>query len=348
MQTLLQHQIDQKTKPLGALGRLEDLALQIGLIQQTTQPQLRQPHLVVFAADHGAALHGVSAYPQEVTWQMVMNFLAGGAAINVFCRQHQINLKVADAGVNFDFDSHPQLINAKIAKGTQPFHLQTAMTENQAQQAMDKGAAIVRQIAQTGCNIIGFGEMGIGNTSAASLLMAFFTDLPLNVCIGTGTGVDEKGLQRKHQVLNQAYELHKHLKVSTKGEQTNGQAKEQNPLAILAAVGGFEIAMLTGAMLQAAKLHMVVLVDGFIASASFLVATIFQPTIRQYAIACHVSAEQGHQKLLEYLGLKPLLQLDMRLGEGTGVAVAYPLLESAVRFLNEMASFESAGVSVSK
>jgi nicotinate-nucleotide--dimethylbenzimidazole phosphoribosyltransferase len=330
-QSLIQHKIDTKTKPLGALGTLENLALQISLIQNTESPTLNQPHLVVFAADHGVALHGVSAYPQEVTWQMVMNFLLGGAAINVFSRQHQLQLLVVDAGVNFDFPPNEKLINAKIAKGTAPFHLQAAMTSTQVQQAMEEGAKIVKKIHEKGCNIIGFGEMGIGNTTSAAMLMSFFMQMPVVDCIGKGTGIDNKGLAAKLKVMLNAYQLHKDL-----------AGKE--PINILAAVGGFEIAMMTGAMLQAAALQMTILVDGFIATASFLVAAAMQPAIKEYAIACHISEEQGHQKMLNFLAMNPLLAINMRLGEGTGVGVAYPLIQSAVNFMNEMASFESAGV----
>ncbi len=326
----IKHKIDTKTKPLGALGRLEEVAQQVALIQQTLSPTLNKPRIVVFAADHGIAKDGVSAYPQEVTFQMVMNFLAGGAAINVFSRQHDIALKVVDAGVNFDFEENPALLNAKIAYGTKSFLRESAMTVEQCGSAIDKGAEVVRNIHKEGCNVIGFGEMGIGNTSSASMLMHAFTGIPLENCIGKGTGVDKAGYEKKLSILNETLERH---------------GVSDDPLQVLSVYGGFEIAMMCGAFLQAAALGMVVLVDGFIASAAFLAATQFTPQVKDYAVFCHKSEEKGHRSMLDYMGVNPLLDMNMRLGEGTGCAVAYPVLQSAVNFFNEMASFESAGVS---
>ena len=326
----INHKIDTKTKPLGALGQLEVIARQVALIQNTLAPELKNPHMLVFAADHGVANDGVSAYPQEVTFQMVMNFLQGGAAINVFSRQHGLNLKVVDAGVNFDFAPNEHLIDAKIAKGTKSFLYEPAMSAEQCELAMDKGAALVDQIADQGCNVVGFGEMGIANTSSAAMLMHVFTGLPLEECIGRGTGLDDDGLNRKLNVLSKALAKH---------------GAEKQPMKALATYGGFEIAMITGAMLQAAARKMVILVDGFIASAAFLTAFKLNPLAKEYAIFCHQSEEKGHYLMLEYLQARPLISLGLRLGEGTGCAVAYPILESAVNFFNEMASFESAGVS---
>lgn len=326
----LQHKIDLKTKPTGALGRLEELALQIGMIQNTVEPSLRQPHILVFAGDHGIAAEGVSAYPQEVTWQMVMNFLNGGAAINVFCRQHGIALKVVDAGVNHTFPKDaPGLIHNKIAPGTANFAQGPAMNVQQAQDSIDGGAMLVNALFARGCNVIGLGEMGIGNTSSAAVLMSLLCGIPLSLCVGRGTGLDDAALQRKLDVLTLAMEK---------------QGWPTTPLKILATYGGFEIAQMVGAILQAAECGMVVLIDGFIACAAFLVAHAMEPAVRDYCIFCHQSREQGHKLLLDHLHVKPLLNLEMRLGEGTGAAVAYPLLVSAVSFLNEMASFESAGV----
>lgn len=326
----IKHKIDTKTKPLGALGRLEEVAQQVALIQQSLSPTLRNPHIVVFAADHGIAKDGVSAYPQEVTFQMVMNFLAGGAAINVFSRQHDIALKVVDAGVNFDFDEHPDLINAKVAHGTRSFLHEKAMNRKDCELAMDRGAEIVRGIYKSGSNVIGFGEMGIGNTSSASMLMHTFTGIALEQCIGKGTGVDEAGYQQKLSILSQALKNHE---------------ISDDPIEVLATYGGFELAMMCGAFLQAATLGMVILVDGFIASAAFLTAMQLQPNVKEYAVFCHQSEEKGHRKMLESMEAEPLLDINMRLGEGTGCAVAYPILQSAVNFFNQMASFESAGVS---
>lgn len=329
----LQAKIDGKTKPLGALGKLEELALHIGMIQQSTKPKLTAPHMLVFAADHGIATQGVSAYPQEVTWQMVMNFIRGGAAINVFCRQHSIQLYVVDAGVNHDFqDDLPGLMHQKVAKGTAPFNLGPAMSMEQASHAIELGAQVVSKVYQAGCNIIGFGEMGIGNTSSASALMSVALDLPVEQCVGRGTGLDDEAVKRKIEVLREGFHV-------------NG--KPPTPLEVLATYGGFEIAQMAGAMLQAVEHRMVVLVDGFICSAAFLMAQQMNSLVRDYAIFCHCSGEKGHRLMLEALEADPLLDLNMRLGEGTGAAVAVPLIQSAVAFLNEMASFEEATVSTS-
>jgi nicotinate-nucleotide--dimethylbenzimidazole phosphoribosyltransferase len=322
--------IDAKTKPPGALGQLEGLALQIGLIQNTLTPVLTRPHVVVFAGDHGVARSGVSAYPPEVTWQMVLNFLRGGAAINVFCRQHDISLYVVDAGVNHDFTAEtPGLLPRKVARGTRNFTEGPAMTPAEVAQCLAHGAAVVDDIARTGCNVIGFGEMGIGNTSAAALLTSLTCGLPLERVTGSGTGLDPEGVGRKTAVLQKALAV-------------NGVPG--TPEGLLAAYGGLEIAQLAGAMLQAARHGMVVLVDGFISTAAYLVAARMAPALREYAVFCHQSGERGHRLALEHLGATPLLDLGMRLGEGTGAAVAYPLVQSAVLFLNQMASFATAGV----
>jgi nicotinate-nucleotide--dimethylbenzimidazole phosphoribosyltransferase len=327
----LEHKINFKTKPQGALGRLEQLAFQIGLIQNTLSPVLSKPVIVVFAGDHGITQEGVSAYPQEVTFQMVMNFLGGGAAINVFCKQHAIDINIVDAGVNYDFPNGlAGLTRYKIGRGTKNFMHEPAMSREELQQCFQAGAKIVKELKEQGSNIIGFGEMGIGNTTSASALMSILCKMPPSECVGTGTGVSDEGLQRKILILEKAISNHE---VST------------DPMTILATFGGFEIAQICGAMLQAAQLGMIVLVDGFISTSAFLVAHALQPNIIGYAVFCHQSGEQGHKKMLDYLSVKPLLHLDMRLGEGTGAAMAYPIVESAVAFLNNMASFESAGVS---
>jgi nicotinate-nucleotide--dimethylbenzimidazole phosphoribosyltransferase len=330
LESALLHKIDQKTKPLGALGMLETLALQVGKIQNSLHPELKNPYILVFAGDHGIARDGVSAYPQEVTYQMVMNFLAGGAAINVFSRQHNIGLKIVDAGVNFNFPPHQELIDYKIAPGTRSFLHEKAMNREQCLEAIAKGAELVEKLHADGCNVIGFGEMGIGNTAAASAIMSKICRLPIEDCVGRGTGVSDEQLQKKTSILREAME--KHLAVC-------------DPLDILQTFGGFEIAQICGGMLRAASLKMLVLVDGFIASAAFLVAQALAPAMKDYAVLCHQSEEKGHQHMLEFLEMKPLLNINMRLGEGTGCAVAYPVIASAVAFLTEMASFESAGVS---
>lgn len=331
LEPALRAKIDSKTKPLGALGRLEDLALQIGLVRGTLSPQLANPQIVVFAGDHGAAKAGVSAFPQDVTWQMVENFLAGGAAINVFARANGIGLTVVDAGVAHDFGKRANLFDAKIAPGTANFLEGPAMTAAQRDEAMARGAAIVRALAAEGCDVIGFGEMGIGNTASASLITHCLTGATLTACVGRGTGLDDAGLARKRELLARALDRF--------------DGARNCPLTVLAQFGGFEVAMMAGAMLEAAKSKLVVLVDGFICGAAALVAARLAPAFRDYAVYCHASAEPGHRVQLEALNASPLVDLGMRLGEGTGAAVAWPLLRAACAFVNEMASFESAGVS---
>ena len=330
----LQHLIDTKTKPLGALGRLEALALQIGLVQQRLDPQLQQPQMLVFAGDHGAAKAGVSAYPQDVTWQMVENFLAGGAAINVFARQMEMNLTVVDAGVAHDFGPRAGLVDAKIAPGTANFIEQPAMSAAQRDQAIEHGRRLAHNLADNGCNVVGFGEMGIGNTAAASLLTHCLVGTAggaaLEVVTGRGTGLDDAGLIRKRALLAAALER---------------GGVPTDPLAALAEYGGFEIAMMAGAMLGAAERRMVLLIDGFIVTSALLVAHALAPAILPYCIFTHRSQEPGHAIQHRHLGVEPLMQLDLRLGEGTGAALAWPLVQASVNFLAEMASFESAGVS---
>jgi nicotinate-nucleotide--dimethylbenzimidazole phosphoribosyltransferase len=331
LKAVLSHQINHKTKPLGALGKLEALALQIGQIQQSLTPQLNKPTLLVFAGDHGITQSNVSPYPQSVTAQMVLNFLQGGAAINVFARQMHIDLRIIDAGVNHIFASHPDLIDAKIAMGTANFLHQPAMSLNQCEQALTMGERFAKQEIDTGCNIMGFGEMGIGNTSSASSLMSVLCDIPIEQCVGRGTGLDEAGLVHKTSILKQAIAHHA----------LNGQ----DAMQALTTFGGFEIAMMAGAMLAVAEQKTTLLIDGFIASAALLVAYKMQPHVLDYCVFAHCSNEQAHRQLLSYLNATTLLDLDLRLGEGTGAALAYPLVQAAVNFLNEMASFECAGVS---
>ena len=336
LQQQLLQKINTKTKPLGALGMLEALALQIGLIQNTLTPSISNPHVVVFAGDHGIAATGiVNPYPQAVTAQMVLNFVKGGAAINVFCKQHNIVLKVVDAGVNYDFDSSLNIYHKKIAKATKNYLDGPAMMEQQCKAAIAQGGIIVEEIFNDGCNCIGFGEMGIGNTSAASLIMSAITGISLQDCVGRGTGSDDEQLKIKIATLKQVFEKHQLSRLT------------HQPIKLLTAVGGFKIAMMTGAYLKAAELKMIIVVDGFIATAALMVALLINTDLLGNCVFAHTSGEQGHQKMLEYLQAKPLLQLGMRLGEGTGAALAIPLIQSAVIFLNEMASFEGAGVSES-
>jgi nicotinate-nucleotide--dimethylbenzimidazole phosphoribosyltransferase len=325
----IQHKIDFKTKPTGSLGELENIALQIGLIQNTLSPEIKNPAMLVFAADHGLTEEKISLYPKDVTWQMVMNFVAGGAAINVFCKQNNISLKVVDAGVDYDFPLNIEIIDAKIRYGTKNMRKLPAMNMDDCELAMRRGSELVIKEAKSGCNTIGFGEMGIGNTSSSALLMSKFTGIPIEECTGRGTGLDNEALNRKTSILKEIIEKY----------------DPKTPIDTLATFGGLEIAMMTGAMLEAQKQNMIILVDGFIASSCLLTAIQFNPEIRENAIFCHQSDEKGHLLLLQYLKVNPILKLGMRLGEGTGAALALPIVQAAVNFLNQMASFESAGVS---
>ena len=327
LSAILRNCIDGKTKPLGALGRLEALAVQLGCILGTAQPQLLQPQLVVFAGDHGLVAQGVSAYPSDVTWQMVENFLAGGAAVSVLARQHGLALTVVDAGVAHDWAPRPGLQLRKIAPGTADALAGPAMTPAQCAAALQAGREVVQGLPG---NALLLGEMGIGNTSAAALLLARLADLPIERCTGRGTGLDDAALARKTAVLRQVLARH---------------ADATTPLSALAAFGGFEIAMLCGAVLQAALERRVIVVDGFITGSAVLVAAQLQPAVLERCVFAHRSEEAGHALMLQALGVTPLLELGLRLGEGSGAALAWPLLESACRILNDMASFESAGVS---
>ncbi|GAA4843455.1 nicotinate-nucleotide--dimethylbenzimidazole phosphoribosyltransferase [Algivirga pacifica] len=330
---VIQEKINLKTKPVSSLGKLEEVGATICRIQQSLTPVLKAPHILVFAADHGIAAQGaVNPFPQEVTYQMVYNFLSGGAAINVFGRQHDISIRVVDAGVNHDFEEVPGLINTKIDYGTKDYRFEKAMSTPQCLQALTEGATLIEDIISTGCNVIGFGEMGIGNTSSASLLMSTLCDIPIEECTGKGTGAVGAVLQKKIYALKEAQSFH-------------GNINREDTLEVLSTFGGFEIAQMCGAMLAAAEKGMLLLIDGFISTAALLVAYSINPSTLSYCIFSHCSEEQGHKMLLKYLNATPLLNLQMCLGEGSGIAVAYPLLQSACAFINEMASFQEAKVS---
>ena len=324
----LQHKINTRTKPLGSLGKLESIALKIGTIQNTLTPELRNPAILVFAADHGITAEGVSPCPKEITWQMVMNFVNGGAGINVFSRQHGIRLRVIDAGVDYDFLAGINVENRKLAYGTRNMLEEPAMSLALCEQALAVGAECVRSEHESGCNVIGFGEMGIGNTSPASLLLHRFTGIPLQECVGRGAGHTDEGVRHKLRIL----------------QQVAAKYHTETPLETLATFGGLEIAMICGAVLEAKRLNMLILADGFIASSAFLAAYAMQPDVLDNVIFSHSSNEHGHKAMLRHMNSDPVLQLELRLGEGTGVALAYPILQSALVFLNEMASFESAEV----
>jgi nicotinate-nucleotide--dimethylbenzimidazole phosphoribosyltransferase len=326
----LRARIDAKTKPHGSLGRLEELALRMGQMHDTDAPELRGGTVLVFAGDHGLAAEGVSPFPSAVTAQMVANFLAGGAAINVFARQNGLDLKVVDAGVAAELAPHPALIAAKVRAGTRNALHEAALTPEEVEECLRRGSEIVDTLSAGGSNAVLFGEMGIGNTSAAALLMSALIDVPVEECAGRGAGHDDAGLARKRAVLAAVRARHGVL----------GGAREA-----LAAYGGCEIAMMTGAMLAAAERRMLIVNDGFIVSAALLCAARIEPRVLDYAVSAHGSAEQAHECLLAALGQRPLLGLGLRLGEGTGAALAWPLLVAACGFLREMATFASAGVS---
>lgn len=323
----LQHRLDHKTKPQGALGRLEALALQIGLVQQTEHPSLRAPQVLVFAADHGLAAQGVSAYPSDVTWQMVENFLSGGAAVSVLARQHRLALTVVDAGVRHTFAPRPGLLDRKIGPGTADALHGEAMTHAQCAAALRGGREVVRTLPG---NVVLLGEMGIGNSSSAALLLARLSGADIGACVGRGTGLDDAGLARKRELLRAVLQRHQ---------------SAQAPLEALAAFGGFEIAMLAGAALQAASERRLVVVDGFIAGAAVLVAAMLAPELLGYCVFAHRSEENGHRLMLQHLGVQAVLDLGLRLGEASGAVLVWPLIVSALQVLSEMASFESAGVS---
>ncbi len=326
----IQHNIDIKTKPLGALGQLEALALQLCLILGSSKPQIIKPTQLVFAGDHGISEMGISIAGNEVTGQMVANFCAGGAAINAFCQQSNMALRVIDCGTVFEQPNHPMLIKQRIAPTTAPFHIEPAMTQGQAQEAIDAGMLIAKMQIKNGANVIGIGEMGIGNTTSAAALMHVLTGSDIDYCVGRGTGIDDDSLARKKELIRNACLLH--------------QDSINSPLNALACLGGFEIAQMVGAMIGTAQAGKVIIVDGFISTAAALIATQLAPNARDYMVFSHGSKELGHHTLLKCLNATPLLTLELRLGEGSGCPLALPLMQSALAFYNNMASFEQAKV----
>ena len=327
----LQEKIDDLTKPKGSLGRLEELALQVGLIQQTLSPALRHPQNIVFAADHGIVDEGVSIAPKEVTWQQVCHFTHphGTGGVNFLCRQHGFTLKVVDAGRDFDLPRDRGIIDLKVGRGTRNFLHGPAMTAAEMEQCLAGGASVVRQCFEEGSNVLSFGEMGIGNTSPSSIWMSYFTGIPLAECVGAGSGLDSAGIRHKYEVLSQAMANY---------------GGDGSPRDIIRWFGGFEMVMAVGAMLQAAELHMVILVDGFIMTNCMLAASKLYPEVLDYAVFGHCGDESGHRKVLDALGAKPILSLGLRLGEGTGAICAYPVLDSAVRMINQMDTFSGADI----
>lgn len=325
----LQEKINNLTKPKGSLGQLEDLALQVGMIQQSLAPALHHPYNILFAADHGIAYEGVSRSPRDITWQQMYNFLSGGAAINYLCRQHGFTLLLIDAGVDHDLPYEQGILNRSMGRGTQNFLKGPAMSTEAYHLCLQRGAEVVDEVWKQGCNVLSFGEMGIGNTSASSLYMHLLTGIPLKQCVGAGSGLDAAGVTHKYAVLQEA---------------ANRYTGDGTTADILRWFGGFEMVMAIGGMLQAASRKMVILVDGFIMTNCMLAAIHLHPEVKEYAIFCHQGDEAGHKLLLDYLHARPLLHLGLRLGEGSGAVCAYPLVDSAVRMLSEMDTFSHASI----
>lgn len=321
--------INNLTKPKGSLGRLEEIALQIALIQQTLTPALHKPQNIIFAADHGIVDEGVSLSPKEVTWQQLSNFLHGGAGVNFLCRQHGFELKIVDAGVDYDLPYEKGIIDMKVRRGTRNYLYEAAMTQEEMKLCIERGAEVVRQCHEEGSNVLSFGEMGIGNTSSSSLWMTYFTGIPLEQCVGAGSGLNQQGIRHKYEVLKRSMENY------------NGDGSATD---IIRYFGGLEMVMAVGAMLQAAELKMLILVDGFIMTNCMLAAMQLCPAVKDYAIFGHCGDESGHKLILEYMQAKPLINLGLRLGEGTGAICAYPLVDSAVRMINEMDNFAHASI----
>lgn len=335
LKEIIQHKIDTKTKPPGSLGLLEEIALKVALVQGSESPVIKEPAVVVFAGDHGIALTGlVNPFPQSVTAQMVLNFLQGGAAINVFCEANGLKLEVVDCGVNHEFSEQEKakLIDAKIGFGTRNYLEGKAMEVDEVKTCLAKGSRIVSDLFERGTNLLAFGEMGISNTSSAALIMSAMMNKEIEDCVGVGTGMTDQQLTNKCRILRRVFNHHQLNEIG-------------DVYQLMSAVGGYEIVMMTGAYLEAAKRNMVVLVDGFIATASLMLALKIDPLVINNCIFSHCSGEKGHAEMLRWLGVKPLLQLGLRLGEGTGAALAFPIVRASVDFLNKMASFSSAGIS---
>lgn len=329
IRTLLIDKIDNLTKPKGSLGKLESLALKIGMIQQSLAPELRNPHNILFAADHGIIKEGVTVSPKEVTWQQLSHFSHGGAGINFLCEQHGFKLVLVDAGVDYDIPSDRGIIDMKVRKSTRNFLHESAMTAEEFDLCLERGAKVVDMVHGTGCNVVSFGEMGSGNTSPSSMWMHLLTGIPLSDCIGAGAGLDNEGIRHKLDVLTRALENY-----------SGADSME----AKLAWFGGYELAMAVGGMLRAAELGMLIIVDGFIMTSCVAAASYFYPAVLDYAVFGHQGDESGHKLMLQALGADPILHLDLRLGEGSGAVCAYPILQSAVNMINRMDSFADVAV----
>ena len=324
LQPAIQAKIDNLNKPKGSLGRLEELAMQICLIQQTLEPSLAHPCHLLLGGDHGIEREGVSVSPREVTWQQMINFTHGGGGVNMFCRQHGFKLRIVDVGVDYDLSNIEGIINRKITRGTRNFLYEPAMSEAEFDQAIQIGCNLVDDCIAEGCRILSIGEMGIANTSPSSIWMHLFTGIPLEDCIGAGAGLDTPGIRHKHEVLSEAVRRY-----------------SGDPLAYF---GGFEMIAAIGAMLKAAEKHLVILIDGFIMTACALAAIQLYPAAKDYMIFTHCGDESGHKRMLDAMGANALLNLGLRLGEGTGALCAFPIVDSAVRMMNEMNNFDNARI----
>lgn len=327
----IQQKIDNLNKPKGSLGMLEDIAMQICLIQQKLTPTLNHPCHLLLGGDHGIEREGVSASPREVTWQQMINFTHGGGGVNMFCRQHGFHLRIVDVGVDHNLSAVPGIIDRKITCGTHDFLHQAAMSQNEMDKALAIGEELVDQCATEGCEVLCIGEMGIANTSPSSIWMSIFAHIPLRECIGAGSGLASQALDHKYDILKQALDHY----LST---------ERQTPENAIRYFGGFEMVTAIGAMLHAAELHLIILIDGFIMTACAMAVLQLYPEAKQYMIFGHQGDETGHKRMLDAIGARPILNLGLRLGEGTGALCAFPIIDSAVRMMNEMNNFDNAHI----
>ena len=332
MQAAIQQKIDNLNKPKGSLGRLEELAMQVCLIQQTLEPSTAHPCHLLLGGDHGIEREGVSVSPREVTWQQMINFTRGGGGVNMFCRQHDFKLRIVDVGVDYDLSNVSGIINRKIARGTKNFLYEPAMSEEEFDRAIAVGVDLVDACIEEGCRVLSIGEMGIANTSPSSIWMHLFGNISLEECIGAGAGLDTPGIRHKYEVLSQAVEHYHHW------------SENQSQVAPLRYFGGIEMVAAIGAMLRAAEQHLIILVDGFIMTACAIAAIRLYPAAQDYMVFTHCGDESGHKKMLDIVQAKPLLSLGLRLGEGTGALCAFPIVDSAVRMMNEMNNFDNAKI----
>ena len=324
----VQLKIDNLNKPKGSLGRLEELAMQLCLVQQTLSPKLSHPCHLLLGGDHGIEREGVSVSPREVTWQQMVNFTHGGGGVNMFCRQHGFKLHIVDVGVDYDLSSVPGIIHQKIARGTRNFRYEAAMNDDEFNRTLEVGVSLVDNCYSEGCNVVSIGEMGIANTSPSSIWMHRFCHIPLQECIGAGAGLDNAGIRHKYEILSEA----------------DANCQATSIADVIRYFGGFEMVAAIGAMLRAAELHLIILIDGFIMTACALAATQLYPAAQDYMIFTHCGDESGHRRMLDSMGAKALLNLGLRLGEGTGALCAFPIVDSACRMINEMNNFKDAEI----